>query len=750
MAIFLNHIRVLFAIYLCFCFVSEANATHIIGGQITYECIGNDTFRMNMKIYRDCSAGVTGQLDGTPGAPDATITVYQGNSQTPLLTRVLEPPIVTEVDPNPNNPCIIVPPGVCLQEGFYVWDLILPPSADTYHVTYQRCCRNGTINNIEDPIANGSTYTIGITNTAQVECNNSPVFVNLPPAVVCVNEDLIFDHSATDEEGDQLVYSLCSPFYGGGNAFGTGPNAATPDPDLPPPYDFVEFSLPDFSFDEPLGQTSPISIDPNTGLLTGLPATQGQYVVGICVDEYRNGELLSSVYRDFQFNVTTCEQTVYAEIGASANNGEDQIFVFNVCNDTIVDFVNDSQDEDFINAYSWEFYINESDTIWSFDKDATIVFPGAGFYEGKMIVNPNLDCTDTAKVFVNISPDIVGDFSFDYDTCVAGPVEFFDLTDPFPSVLKEWAWDFGDNNISAEQNPIHMYENAGEYDLELIVTDTVGCKDTIYNTVNWFPVPPLIIIDPSNVVGCPPVDVFYENLSNPVDTTYSIVWDFGDGNMGEGVSPTHIYEEAGIYTIGIQITSPIGCYTEDTFVDLIEIDSQVVANFTYGPDSITNLQPIVQFQDLSNHVANWQWSIDAFNYYDQMQNPTVVFPDTGQYEVQLVATHLWGCTDTLTQIVDVRPEIKYFLPNAFSPNGDGTNESFGGIGVFSGIENYNMSILNRWGELVFESSNPEDTWNGRRFNTGKLSQRGVYVYTISFKGPRGKAHSYNGFVTLIK
>lgn len=744
------HIKLFFLIGFCICINQGVFATHIIGGQITYECIGNDTFRMTLKVYKDCSAGVTGVLDGTPGGPDATITVYEGSSTTPLLTRVLDPPIVTEIDPNPNNPCIIVPPGVCVEEGFYVWDLILPQSSESYHVTYQRCCRNGTISNIENPIQNGATYTIEITNTAQVECNNSPVFVNLPPPVICANDELMFDHSATDAEGDQLVYSLCPPFYGGGNAFGTGPNAATPNPDAPPPYDEVDFLTPTFNANNPLGQDAGLSIDPITGLLTGFPTIQGQYVVGICVEEFRNGQFLSRVFRDFQFNVTTCEEVIFADIGASANNGEDQIFVFNVCNDTIVDFINSSQDEALIDSYSWEFYVNESDTIWSFEEDPTIVFPGPGFYQGKMIVNPNSECTDTAQVFVNISPDIVGEFSVDFDTCIAGPVEFFDMTNPFPSILKEWEWDFGDNNTSAEQNPVHMYENAGLYNPQLIVTDTVGCKDTVTNFVNWFPVPPLIIIDPSSVVGCPPVDVFLENLSNPVDTTYDIIWDFGDGTVGTGVSPTHIYDEAGIYTVGIQITSPIGCFTEDTFVDLIEIDSQVVANFTFGPDSITNLQPVVQFQDLSNHVASWQWIIDEFNFLDEMQNPTVIFPDTGQYAVQLVATHLWGCTDTLTQIVDVRPEIKHHIPNAFSPNGDGNNETFSAVGIFTGIENYNILIVNRWGEAVFQSSDPGEGWNGRRFNNGKLSQRGVYAYQITFTGPRGKNYSYKGFVTLVK
>lgn len=730
----------------------SAHATHIVGGQISYECVGNDSFLITIKVYRDCQSNGAG-FDSAPNSgTQGTITVYLGDDTTPFIdTYFLDAPVITPVDNNPDNPCIIVPPVVCVEEGVYTFYLELPPETDPYHITYQRCCRNPTIDNIIDPDTYGATYTIAITNTAQVECNNSPVFNNFPPPAICVNKDLVFDHSASDVEGDQLVYELCNPFVGGGQGGGGGANVPAPVVDAPPPYDFLPFDLGGgYSALVPLGPGSDLMIDANTGEITGFPTTQGQYVVGICVSEYRNGALLSSSFRDFQFNVIVCEDLVYAEVGGSANNGEDQIFVFNLCDEYIVDFVNDSGDINFIESYYWEFS-SGGEVPLSFDQqDITVEFPGPGNFTGLMITNPGLQCTDTARIFVNISPEITTEFTAEYDTCVAGPVAFTEFADAAPSVITDYLWRFGNNEISDEQNPTYMYDNAGQYDVTLVVTDTIGCQDSIMYPLTWFPVPPLIVVDPSNVVGCPPVDVFYENLSTPVDTTYDIVWDFGDGTSGEGISPSHEYQEAGIYTIGVQITSPIGCYTEDVFTDLIEIDSQVVANFSFGPDSITNLQPSVQFNNLSRHDASWEWWIEDFQYYDQMENPTVLFPDTGQYLVQLVSTHLWGCTDTTYQVVDVRPEIKHFMPNAFSPNGDGQNEEFGPIGFFVGIENYKMAIINRWGEVVFESSDPQAKWNGRRFNSGKLSQKGVYVYRVTFTESRGKTHEYTGFVTLIK
>ena len=148
----------------------------------------------------------------------------------------LNEPDITRLQADAGNPCLIVPPNICVQEGIYEFDVSLPISTDSYHITYQRCCRNSSITNIYNPDETGATYTVELTELAQVECNNSPVFSNFPPIIICVNEELNFDHSATDAEGDQLVYEFCTPLKGGGlygNA--TSPTGIYPNPDDPPP-----------------------------------------------------------------------------------------------------------------------------------------------------------------------------------------------------------------------------------------------------------------------------------------------------------------------------------------------------------------------------------------------------------------------------------------------------------------------------------------------------------------------------------
>ena len=735
------------------CFSIHGSAYHIIGGEIYYECLGVDPndpnaklYRFILKIYRDCAGG--GQdFDSLPGTATGTVSVYQGNSTIPYITTVnLSAPTVTLLQADAGNPCLIVPPNICVQQGIYEFELSLPIINESYHITYQRCCRNSSISNIANPDETGATYTVELTEKAQIECNNSPVFDNFPPIIICVDQPLNFDHSAIDAEGDQLVYEFCTPLKGGGlygNA--TAPDGIYPNPDQPPPYDGVDFILPNYNSLAPLAGNPVVSIDPFSGLISGIPEIQGQFVVGICVKEYRNGELMSTIQRDFQFNVAYCEPTVVAELEGPQI---DEVYIYESCDDSTFTFENASYQSQFIDEYAWHFEVNGQD--WAFsDPEPTVTFPGPGTYPGIMVLNPGTQCSDTAEINVLVAAPVISDFEFDYDTCVAGPVDFTTLALSGNGMISDYLWEFGDGMTSTEPDPVHEYQDPGLFDVQLTVIDELGCTGTLIQQVNWFPVPPLIIIEPSSFVGCPPAEVEFINLSTPIDGTYDIQWDFGDGGIDSVISPTHVFETPGLFDINIEITSPIGCYTERQFLDWIFIDSLPVAAFSFSPDRASNFEPEVVFTDESVRAAQWEWTFDQYGS-TILQNPTYVFPDTGLMEVQLVITHIYGCVDTVIHYVDVEPKITYFLPNAFTPNEDGKNEFFRGGGFFRGIRNFDIKIMNRWGGIVFESTDPSKGWNGLKDNTGRMSPNGVYLVYVQFTGPRGMPHEFKGYATLIR
>lgn len=731
------------------------HARHIIGGEITYEYLSTDAqgrnrYRFTMKIYRDCLGGGAGFDD------PAQMAIYRGTYQVNSLFEAFQifGPKTRPLDPVP-PPCVSSLPSVCVQEAVYTFERTLDVLASgSYFIVYQRCCRNQTINNIVAPGEVGATYMIELTAEAQKLKNSSPTFNNFPPIIICSNIPFSFDHSATDPDGDQIFYSFCSPLDGGGPI--TNPPAVTtcdgavPTPPCAPPFDNVPFVLPTYSPGNPMGGNPQISINDVTGLITGTPDKLGQFVVGVCIQEFRGATLLSTVRRDFQFNVAECSPDVLANIQSDSIVGP-QKFVIRSCGQNAVTFQNLSVQQSNIFQFEWRFNLKGSTFVDNTNWNPTVVFPDTGTYTGALYLNPTASCADTAYISVNIFPEINADFIFDYDTCIAGPVAFTDKSTG-AGIINRWNWNFGVPNATSKvQNPSFLYPIPGNHPVQLRVFDRNNCSDNTTKVVNWFPVPPLIIIQPSKFLGCSPADIFFNNLSTPIDSTYTIVWNFGDGNTQSGViSPTHKYTEPGTYDVSVAITSPIGCFTSDTFPKLIRVEPSPTADFTYFPDSLlSNFNNTVKFTDLSTGANRWHWEFDKYGT-TTLRNPTFTFPDTGLMKVTLIVTHPEGCKDSLSKYLDFVPQIRWYMPNAFTPNGDGQNDGFLGKGFLEGVSDFNMTIWNRWGELIFETSDPSEEWNGRQKNTGGMSPDGVYVYVVTFTGPRGQKQEYKGYATLVR
>ncbi|OWY24832.1 T9SS C-terminal target domain-containing protein [Sphingobacteriales bacterium UPWRP_1] len=285
----------------------RAHAAHLVGGELTYECLGGDVYSINLTIYRDCNCVSCADFDNP-----AYITVFNSSGFVVQSLNMFDP-VVVELPVSTEGLCLETGPDVCVERGFYQTTATLPPIPGGYQIVYQRCCRNNTIVNIIDPGGTGSTYVANLPESEFGACNNtSPVFNNFPPIVVCANSPLVVDNSAFDADGDSLVYSICEPF--------SGASVADPQPltASPPPYTPISWLFP-YSGADQLGGDPVMSIDPVTGEFTAFPSSTGQYVVGICVSEYRNGVLLSTNLRDFQFNVTEC-QIVLAQAGITTGS----------------------------------------------------------------------------------------------------------------------------------------------------------------------------------------------------------------------------------------------------------------------------------------------------------------------------------------------------------------------------------------------------------------------------------------------
>ena len=458
----------------------QINAAHIIGGEMSYRCFGAGKYQLTVKLYRDCYGGGANFDSFTPQDLIGQITIYQGSSSVPFQSVLLDAPKVVNIVPDLSDECRAQPPDLCVEEGVYTILLDLPRSRDSYFISYQRCCRNNTISNIHNPGETGATYSLEISPLAQESCNNSPVFKEFPPVAICANEPLSFDHSAIDEEGDSLVYEFCAPLKGGSL------DELAPDPDANVPFEEVDFVAPNYTADQPLAGDPLVKIDPVTGMITGTPTTVGQFVVGICVKEYRGGELLSITQRDFQFNVVPCNFSVVADLDGGDKEGD--VFLYEICQGDELEINNTSYSQDNIHAYEWNFNTGDS-TFNSADPHVVLTFPEEGDYKGQMVINPSEACTDTALVRVLVKSNPSAEITYSFDTCDTGPVQFHLFLPINESPIVNYHWNFGDGNESTEILPMHQFAEGGSYNVQLTVEDEDGCVGMDTKEVNWTPEP---------------------------------------------------------------------------------------------------------------------------------------------------------------------------------------------------------------------------------------------------------------------
>jgi hypothetical protein len=305
------------SILLTFC-IYPVLGSHIIGGNMTYKCLGNYRYEITLQLYRDCNCSNCADFD-----THVNIGVYRcGNlincnnlSQTSFLTLDFSPLISRTTVLNPDIPGFQFPEQ-CLERGDYKFIVTLPISFENYFIAYQRCCRPETLSNIPDSQNTGMTIFTEIKSNAVIACNNGLIFTESIHPVFCLNNTFEIDHSANDTDGDSLVYSICSAFKGAGleggpempNVSSSGCDGIIPSPACPPPYEFVDYAS-GFTGIIPLGIGSQLSIDPQTGLITVNPSIAGQFLVTICVNEFRNGILINNSYREFTYLAAECQTT---------------------------------------------------------------------------------------------------------------------------------------------------------------------------------------------------------------------------------------------------------------------------------------------------------------------------------------------------------------------------------------------------------------------------------------------------------
>ncbi len=712
------------------------DAAHLVGGELSYSCLGNNRYEIRLVIYRDCAS------NGAPFDDPAIITVFNSSN---AVYRNLRVPLrsSSNLPIDAPNSCTTLPSFVCTQEGIYLDTITLPAAGGPYTLSHQRCCRNNSIDNIPNPRLWGSTYTIEV--PTNVACNSSPSFSKAPPVALCLNQFVQVDMGANESDGDSLSYFLCSPLHGGGSQVNTtGPNSPRPDTATAPPYTQVPFAA-GYSTSFPISSGPVFNLNQQTGLLSGMPNQVGQYVFAVCVQEWRNGQLLSTLRRDFQFNVTS------ACVRTDADFEPQDLDPYDLCSGRTVTFKELCTNTD---NWFWDFGVAGTNNDTSYKPNPTYTFPDTGIYQITLVANPGTGCADTMirefKIFdgLNIGFTVGGQACFDSHS-----FDFIPSGNYGPDA--EFFWDFGGTvvggqNTSNLANPTNIvYQQAGNYLVTLNVQDGF-CRDFFRDSVRLYP-RPILIHDIIDNGGCAPYSTEFSDSSEFSGNAIHF-WDFGDGNTSTDANPKHVYLQAGNYFVYHRLITTSGC--RDTLEELstvpVVIHPSPISGLEIEPPEVTIFDPEFDILITSENYINSELILpNGRKMINPSNDVTFSAKDTGVQRFIHIVYNEFNCSDTTIVETYVQQPFRLYIPNAFTPDGDGLND------VFSysilGTRNFEIRIVNRWGQLVFQSKDPGFFWNGSMQNEGEVLPGGVYTYIIDvIDKETGNGVAKRGTVSLIR
>lgn len=666
----------------------QVRASHAMGADMTYECLGGNTYRIRLSFYRDCI--------GISAMTSVSVNVRSISCNRNLnVTCNRIPGTGQEVNylcPTATSTCN---GGTFtgIQEYVYEGIITLPVQCPDWVFSYSLCCRNAAITTITNPGSN-TFYIYATLNNVAATCNSSPKFSNKPVPFACLGQQFCFNHGAYDAEGDSLVYTLVDP-----------KQTATTNVSYISPYNAIN----------PLTSVPGMQFNTVTGDICFTPTQLQVTVMAVLVSEYRNGVLIGTVVRDIQVTVLNCNNDLPVLSGINGTNN----FSMTVCEGTQTCFNIMSSDPNTTQNVSliWNQAIpNATFTTSSGSRpvgtfcwtptqadigtghcftvqviDDACPFNGSQTYSycinvQGLIVDAGADqsiaCSDLATVSANVSggnppytyqwsngftnptqtvpvgsyivtvsdgvcsaQDTVNVISaFDPTAnftsaggCASSAISFTDQSTT-PGTIQSWNWNFGNGSTSTQQNPTATYLTPGTYNVTLVVTNIFGCVDSITKSVTISPLP---IPSFTSGTACSGSAINFTNTSVPMGVSWS--WTFSNGATSTLQNPSIVITSPGTYTATLSVSDSNGCsaaLTRNVVVSPLPVAAFIPSNpFCIGSS--------IQFTNQSTGGVSNQWSFGN-GQTSTNTNPTTVYPAGGTYPVSLIVTNAAGCTATIT------------------------------------------------------------------------------------------------------
>ncbi len=405
-----------------------------------------------------------------------------------------------------------------------------------------------------------------------------------------------------------------------------------------------------------------------------------------------------------------------------------------------------------IASHSWTF---GDGTFPNGNTNPSHLYASPGSYHVSLIITSSFGCKDSIVKTAVVHP-LPHALIAASDVC-KGTVMLFNDSSFIATTdtIHSWRWNYSDSSpLGTTENTSHLYASSGSYPVQLFITSNFGCVDSVVKimTVNPNPVP---AFTSSDSAGCEPLCITFQNASaiaSGVNTAMS--WNFGDGSSsGTGLTPQHCYTNDSVFApriinVTLTVTSDSGCSSTKTKPHFITVYPAPVAGFTALPESTSIVNPVISLTDISTGADYWLWNFGG-NDTTSIEHPLPhTYADTGTYKITLVTSTRYSCFDSIHHTIIIEPDFVFYIPNSFTPNDDGINDTFTGKGIF--IKEYEMMIFDRWGNLIFYSDDINKGWDGTANHGTETSQRDTYVYSITVTDIKRQKHVYKGAVTLVR
>jgi len=366
-----------------------------------------------------------------------------------------------------------------------------------------------------------------------------------------------------------------------------------------------------------------------------------------------------------------------------------------------------------------------------------------------------LGCSsDTLSITVSLFPPILTAANPDISVCPGDLGQIGVQANGGIGGTYYYEWTDAQGNVVGAGSDIPVLSTYSPQMFYVSVTDDCETPPTIDSVeVTWYN-EPVVLFSADTIDGCYPVITNFTNDTDPLMVS-SCFWDFGDGNTSAICgTASNSYSIPGDYTVDLIVTSPDGCVSNTTITNMITVFDYPTSYFSSDPNPTDVLHPTVNFTDSSSSDAiSWYWSFGENGELGNSTttNPSLVFPDSepGTYPVELITTNANGCSDTSMLYVVVNGVYNFYVPSAFTPDGDGINDYFFPLGESVSSEGYELRIFNRWGEAIFVSEGMSVQWDGS--NKSQPAELGVYVWNVrTIDGVTGELREYTGHVSLIR